>query len=127
MAVLVMLDRERHLRLDSNALADIEQVFNDTPMGELLRPSRLGVQVMRALLWAGLRHEDPKLTLRQAGELMDAWMQSGKPLDELAVFLNRAILEAGFKKRDEDGKPGEPPPVPGVEAAPDGPFVSGSG
>lgn len=127
MAILVRLDRERHIRLDSNALADIEQVFNDAPMGELLRPSRLGVQVIRAILWAGLRHEDPKITLRQAGDLMDLWMRNGGRLDDLAAKMNDAILEAGFRVRNGDGKADQPPAVPGAAEADLGPFASGSG
>lgn len=95
-------------------------------MGTLLLPSKLGVQVIRALLWAGLRHEEPTLTLAKSGELIDGWLTAGGKLEDLAKKLNEALREAGFKA-EENGKPTKPATPAGTEAAPAGPSGSGPG
>lgn len=70
--------KERTLRFDFNALADIEaetgrpamEFFND-----LLVTEQEGRQVritdLIVLLWAGLRHEDETLTKREVGSWVD--------------------------------------------------------
>lgn len=84
--VTIDLDRARTLRLDYNAFAEFEGVIGrpwnyyvqliasaqSLPPDEQVNATLelLGVRVLRALLWAGLVHEDPKLTVRQAGDLM---------------------------------------------------------
>jgi len=67
-SVLINLDRPRQIRLDTNALVTVEEVLGK-PSSEL--QAGFGYRELRALLWAGLRHEDRKLTLDQTGDLMD--------------------------------------------------------
>lgn len=72
--VTIELDKPRKLRYDTNALAELEDVFGK-PLGELFQDQDVvklaGVKTLRALFWAGLLHEQPDLTIKQAGELMD--------------------------------------------------------
>lgn len=60
--------RERRLRFDVNSICDFEQVSGVTAQQLMYRS---GVAVSRALLWAGLKAEEPGLTLAQVGD----WMQ----------------------------------------------------
>lgn len=66
--VPLRLDRERTLILSFNAMCKAEEVTGvNFLMGDVVFSS---VRVLRALVWAGLLHEDPTLTLEQVGELI---------------------------------------------------------
>lgn len=66
--VTIELDRPRRLLYDLNALAEIEERLNIgvDQIGNL--PAK--AKVIRVLLWAGLIHEDPGLTVEQAGAMV---------------------------------------------------------
>lgn len=53
--VAVQMDKERHLRFPLSTLQEIE---GDGP-------------TFVRIIWLGLRHEDPKLTLEDVGEMVD--------------------------------------------------------
>jgi len=63
--VLLDLDRPRNLKLDFNTMCVAEGV-----LGRGVVTNQFGMSEMRALVWAGLRHEDRTLTLEKAGELI---------------------------------------------------------
>jgi len=76
----IMLDRERMLRYDMNAYSEFETAAGETLFkffgkyqgvpGHLLIQT-IGVKNVRLLLWAGLIHEDPGLSIAKVGDLMD--------------------------------------------------------
>lgn len=57
----------RRLRYDFNALASLEDAIG-RPVSSI--GENMGVREMRAMLWAGLIHEMPKLTLTQVGDML---------------------------------------------------------
>lgn len=67
-SVLINLDKPRNIRLDTNALVKAEEVLKK-PLP--LIGANCGVRETRALLWAGLLHEDKYLTLDDVGDLID--------------------------------------------------------
>ena len=67
--VSITFDRERHMRLDFNALARAESITGKSAL-DLDKPS---ATQMRALLWACLVDEDPALTIEQVG----SWIHLG--------------------------------------------------
>ena len=75
--VPIDLDRRRHLRLDLDALFAAEQELIrlwQRPVNiisVMLDPAGIGLTVTAVLLWAGLRHEDPRLALTQVQRLLD--------------------------------------------------------
>ena len=69
-SVTVQLDKERHLRYDLNALVDIEEATGKD-FSVILNAKRLSFKEIRAVLWGGLRREDPSLTLEQVGAMLD--------------------------------------------------------
>ena len=70
--VPITLDKPRTLVLSFNAFCDIQQVLGVNPLAEDEQLD-LGSPVnLRAFLWAGLRHEQPDLTLREVGDLLDS-------------------------------------------------------
>lgn len=82
-SVPIELDRTRHLKFDLNALCSFEETTGK-PIPSI-DFNALSVTHVRALLWAGLIHEDPELSLTQVGAMIS--------LDGLDV-ISRTIVEA---------------------------------
>lgn len=67
--VKIVLDKERHLRFDLNAFAEIEEAYGS--IDEAFKAMEKGsIKALRVLLWAGLVHEDESLTVKQVGSLI---------------------------------------------------------
>jgi hypothetical protein len=67
--VPIKLDKERNLKYDLNAFAELEERFGSVQKAfEELEKQKL--KAVRAVLWAGLIHEDPKLTEQQVGAML---------------------------------------------------------
>jgi len=64
--VLVTLDRPRHIRYTLRALREIRTEF-----GEDALTRGVSADSVAKLLWFGLRHEDPDLTIEQVEEMVD--------------------------------------------------------
>ena len=92
--VSITLDKARTLRYDVNALIDLGDALGlnlmtkegwEELLGKMVTPTPTTMedqpepvfvtepsfQKVRAIVWAGLRHEDETLTLRQVGALLD--------------------------------------------------------
>jgi hypothetical protein len=91
--ILVELDRVRRLKFDCNTLSDADAHFNHKLL-HILRYDPVVFDTLRVLLWAGLKSEDPTLTLEKAGVLMDVWCQKGNTQNDLAEKVVEAINES---------------------------------
>lgn len=72
--ITITLDRERTLRFDTNAAADVEREVGK-PIHEVVRDfsrTRKGAGLLhiRALFWASAKWEEPDLTIEAAGLLI---------------------------------------------------------
>lgn len=106
--------RRRTLRYDLNALALLEEKLGRSI--SQLDDVEMGIRSIRALIWAGLQHDDPDLTEQDVG----AWIGPG------GVSITDAMMKVGEALKEAFG--GENPteataeaPEPGV-----GPNSSGS-
>ena len=68
-AIVVQLDKTRTLRYDLNAFIALEEEFGDID-ATLAQFEKGSMKALRALLWAGLLHEDENLTPQQVGSLV---------------------------------------------------------
>ncbi|MFT8313245.1 MAG: hypothetical protein ABF633_03205 [Clostridium sp.] len=73
--VVVNLDKERHLRFNLNALVLLEKETGRS-MSELVPDEKSGkngfdMEMLRALLYAGLKWEDKDLTIDAVGDMID--------------------------------------------------------
>jgi len=66
----IMLDKERHLRLDLNAFCALEEAYGDT-FDLLEKAERGSLKALRAVVWAGLAHEDDELTEKEVGQMIN--------------------------------------------------------
>ena len=65
----IELDKSRTLLFDLNAFAELEDKFGS--LDQAFQKMQQGsVKATRTLLWAGLLHEDEKLTERQVGAMI---------------------------------------------------------
>lgn len=86
--VQIQLDRRRTLRYGGGALMAIEQ-----RTGKNLLKGELGTDLsfteLVTFVWAGLRHEDPELTLEEAADLIDP-----SRMEEIAEAMGEALNAA---------------------------------
>ena len=73
--VVVNLDKERHLRFNLNALVLLEKETGRS-MSDLVPDEKTGkngfdMEMLRALLYAGLKWEDKDLTIDAVGDMID--------------------------------------------------------
>lgn len=66
-------DKEYTLRFSANALCDLESVLK-MPILEVTKilddPSKLSMTMVRAMMWAGLKEKQPRITIEQAGDIV---------------------------------------------------------
>jgi hypothetical protein len=68
--VQLTLDRQRTLRLPFNSLVALGKATGQNPLKGEFWSNFDDPERIRVTLWACLLHEDPKLTIEQAGELV---------------------------------------------------------
>src|SRR6266545_1750832 len=109
-SVLIELDRSRNLRYDMWACFDVEMLYSDKrrnginySFGDILRDgTALG---LACLLWGGLRHEDPELSLDEVTQMFRP-----HEINRISVLVHRAvlnqvdILDEEKKKVEDDQK-----------------------
>ena len=110
--VQIHLDRPRNLRFDINAFADAESLMGGSVL-EILgnETGLLRFSVQRALIWAGLKHEDPSLTPQKVGSLMQEHLTNGHSLTDLMKAVNDGILASGLISESKKGDNDNPPPA----------------
>lgn len=86
--VKLMLDKERHLLFDLNALAALEDEYGGIEKA-LSAMEKGSVKAIRALIWAGLVHEDENLTPNAVGKMIGF-----AALSDLVAVLNEALGQA---------------------------------
>ena len=95
-SVLVVLNgTEKHLRYSVNVLADLEQQMGQ-PLGSALAAEAIGIRTIRAMLWAGLKHDTPALSVTETGDLMQTYLDGGGSLPDLTTKMLEALSLAGF-------------------------------
>jgi hypothetical protein len=92
----VTLDKQRKIRYGIRELRDLERVLGK-PVGEVLADfAKLGADSLAAVLWAGLKHEDKRLSIDAALDLIDAYLTNGGELGDLRAAINEALVLSGY-------------------------------
>lgn len=109
----IHLDKLRHIKLDMHALALAEREIarfwernERLSIVQIFQGGDVGVADLCILLWAGLRHEDPALTVDQAFSLAGA--ASMQAVSEAMGQALREHLGTG-PSAAPDGAPADPP------------------
>lgn len=96
--VTIELDKPRTLVMSMNAFCSAEEILGFGLMNEVRFEE---MRVVRALLWAGLIHEDPSLTLAEAGRLADI-APGGWPYVSERVSLAIEASQPNLNPDEED-------------------------
>ncbi len=88
--VFTLEGRAHPLHFTINHLCLMEEAL-DMPLQKLLSS---GITGMRALLWCGLMEE--KITLEEAGDMVQRYLQQGGTLHALSEILADALTDAHF-------------------------------
>jgi hypothetical protein len=110
--------KRRSLRFDLNALADFEQ---EVGMGiAQLMQTKAIFATTRALLWAGLKHQDRGLTVDRMGDLIGTYIKQGGDLTQaLQAAFQAAVEQGALGSPDQEDKQDKPEaPAPGNAPAP---------
>lgn len=94
----IALDRPRHLRFTLNSIIAFQGVTGvDLLDGAAMKAAKKDVTFLRALLWAGLIHEDDSLSIERVGAFVDTgdivrlWQ---KVSEALAAAISQRLGEA---------------------------------
>jgi hypothetical protein len=114
--VKIKLDRERKLYFDINTIAEVDDQLRLGVVG-LFRQNDWRVSDVRLLLWAGLKAEDPALTIADVGRLIQERISGGGMLFDITEAIRQAFVAAGFLREAETEKKTDEPPSPSIASA----------
>lgn len=101
--VEIALDRPRRLHYDTNAICDLEEKLGK-PISAALDSQSAGFSMVRALLWAGIKHEDKGMTIERTGRILNDYIVAGGSQQALGDRINQALKASGlFGRNGEDG------------------------
>lgn len=102
--VSIKLDKMRKLKFNTHALAELEDALGYSLTK--LDTEEVGIKTIVKMFWAGMLHELPDLTLKEAAELMD-YSTFGTVSEKI-----RDALELAFGSSEE--------PVKNLKSVPNG-------
>lgn len=91
--------RRRFLKFDMNALADFEQMTG-MGFGQLMQMKAV-FATARAMLWAGLKHEDRTLTVEKVGDLLSQYIRGDKERGVPAGGIDEILTKCFEAARDQ--------------------------
>lgn len=99
----IVLDKERNLKYDLNSFVDLEEEYGN--INDALAAMQKGnIKALRAVLWAGLHHEDESLTPISVGAMID--LPSLEDLiKKLTFVLSDSLVEETPKEDGEESNP----------------------
>lgn len=90
--------KQRKLRYDFNAMSDFEQVTGQSLFNAM---QNMGIGTIRALYWAGLKHQDKGLTLDRTGKMISkAMTEDGLGLEDLMNPAVEALVQSGILPKE---------------------------
>ena len=100
--------KERKLRYDINAAADMEELMGGKSLLYVLsNPIAAGFSAIRILLWGGLKHAEKGLTLQRVGLMTQEYLENGGSIEKLAEKLGDAVRKSkilGEERADEESE-----------------------
>lgn len=92
---IIINEKPLRLRFDFNALADLEDLMG-FGISELFSEKRIGVSVVRALIWAALKWDDKTITPQKVGIMIQDYLKGGGDLADLMDKVTSALTKSGL-------------------------------
>lgn len=92
----VQIDLGGETRFLKYSFGAIRQMEREAGAGvaKLLSADRQGFDTMCLLIWAGLRHENKRLTPDQVEKWLDAYLEAGGTFEALSILVTQALIES---------------------------------
>lgn len=104
--VQIELDKTRNLKFDLKALKDLEAAMGGKPIMAIIGDvMNIGVTAITTALWAGLKHEDPTLTIALTTKILQTYINDKKSMRALGRALGKSFEETGLLKSDDEDEP----------------------
>lgn len=112
--VTVQFDKPRRLYFNLRALRALDRQMGEVGIAKALELLRaLNFQTLERVLWAGLLHEEPTLTVNLVAKRLDTFTDGGGDTTELFRASYRALNNSGvFGGKDETEGNAQPEPAP---------------
>jgi hypothetical protein len=94
--------QSRELKYNYGALRAMEREAGGVSVPRLLAPERVGFDTMCLLVWAGIRHEDKRITTEQVEQWLDEYMAAGGTFEALSILTTQALLASGILGKAPD-------------------------
>lgn len=103
---ILELDKPRRLKYGFGAARLIREKLGDREITELMK---MKLDEMPIVAWAGLRWEDPEITIERVEELLDAALESKYNMLSIVSILVEAIAEYAGVSSGKNPKAGKEP------------------
>jgi hypothetical protein len=91
-SVDVDFDKPRRLFFNLRALKALDRVMGEVGISTCMAKLRaLNFETLERVLWAGLLHEEPNLTISLVSKRLEAFTDEGRSTDELFVAAHDAL------------------------------------
>jgi len=93
-----------NLKYDFNALREIEDK-SGLGITEIMESKKI-MSTTRVMLWGGMLHINPNITVSEVGELIQNEIKEGKKIDDIMGIVVKALGKSGVMGVQEEKKEG---------------------
>lgn len=101
MILINLNNQDMEIKYDVNSICLLEEKTGKGLMG-LLNENNMGFNIIRLLLWAGLRHKQQHLTPEITGQWIQNYLIQKKSLANLMEKITEALKESGVLGDEEN-------------------------
>lgn len=87
------------LEYNMNSICDFEDITG-LQVAYITKRSLSGLNTLRALFWAGLQEHQPDLKLKDAGNIIQDYLKSGKKMENLFNIIFNELEKLEFFEKD---------------------------
>ncbi len=91
--VSVVIDKPRDVRFTWSSINRFEESYGRSLMEAM--SVNVGVRLVTHLVWAGLLHDEPSLTIREVERRIQAYINLGGDVNSLAEKVTGALVSSG--------------------------------
>ena len=89
------------LKYTMNSICELEERAGKGIM-KLLSLDQIGYNLIRLLIWTGLKHNNPTLTIENTGDLLESEFKKGTDFSYLIEMAVKALDESGLLSNKKD-------------------------
>lgn len=103
MILIQLNNQEFELRYDFNAICAMEEKMGKG-IHAIMQEDSAGLNVIRMLVWAGLRHSVPGIKIDIVGTWIFEEIKNNKNLEEISQKCIEALMQSGILGKTKEGE-----------------------